>query len=112
MFCVSADVSQFHQELLAAARESGDRSLVFRIRSLRLFPRALANLHDECCQEVIERFESDDDLSLPAGAVSYSTGSDGVAIYGVNWEGLAGFLKEILPLIVELLPVVLKLFGV
>jgi hypothetical protein len=111
MFCVSADVSQFHQELLAAARESGDRSLVFRIRSLRLFPRALARLHDECCQEVVERYEANDD-SLPAGAVSYSTGSDGVAIYGVNWEGLAGFLKEILPLIVELLPVILKLFGV
>jgi hypothetical protein len=111
MFRVSADVSQFHQELLAAARESGDRSLVFRIRSLRLFPRALARLHDECCQEVVERYEANDD-SLPAGAVSYSTGSDGVAIYGVNWEGLAGFLKEILPLIVELLPVILKLFGV
>jgi hypothetical protein len=111
MFRVSADVSQFHQELLAAARESGDRSLVFRIRSLRLFPRALAGLHDECCQEVVERYEANDD-SLPAGAVSYSTGSDGVAIYGVNWEGLAGFLKEILPLIVELLPVILKLFGV
>jgi|LakMenEpi03Aug12_release.lakeMendotaPanAssembly.Ray.scaffolds.fasta_scaffold284402_3 hypothetical protein len=111
MFRVSADVSQFHQELLAAARESGDRSLVFRIRSLRLFPRALARLHDECCQEVVERYEANDD-SLPAGAVSYSTGSDGVAIYGVNWEGLAGFLKEILPLVVELLPVILKLFGV
>jgi len=111
MFRVSADVSQFHQELLAAARESGDRSLVFRIRSLRLFPRALARLHDECCQEVVERYEANDD-SLPAGAVSYSTGSDGVAIYGVNWEGLAGFLKEILPLIIELLPVILKLFGV
>jgi hypothetical protein len=111
MLRVSADVSQFHQELLAAARESGDRSLVFRIRSLRLFPRALARLHDECCQEVVERYEANDD-SLPAGAVSYSTGSDGVAIYGVNWEGLAGFLKEILPLVVELLPVILKLFGV
>lgn len=111
MFRVSADVQAFHQELLAAARESGDRSLVFRIRSLRLFPRALARLHDECCQEVVERYEANDD-SLPAGAVSYSTGSDGVAIYGVNWEGLAGFLKEILPLIVELLPVILKLFGV
>jgi hypothetical protein len=111
MFRVSADVSQFHQELLAAARESGDRSLVFRIRSLRLFPRALARLHDECCQEVVERYKANDD-SLPAGAVSYSTGSDGVAIYGVNWEGLAGFLKEILPLIIELLPVILKLFGV
>jgi hypothetical protein len=111
MFRVSADVQSFHQELLAAARESGDRSLVFRIRSLRLFPRALARLHDECCQEVVERYEANDD-SLPAGAVSYSTGSDGVAIYGVNWEGLAGFLKEILPLIVELLPVILKLFGV
>jgi hypothetical protein len=96
---------------LAAARESGDRSLVFRIRSLRMFPRALARLHDECCQEVVERYEANDD-SLPAGAVSYSTGSDGVAIYVVNWEGLAGFLKEILPLIVELLPVILKLFGV
>jgi hypothetical protein len=102
---VSADVQAFHRALLTAARESGQPGTVLRLRMLRLFPARLAELHDQCCEEVIERFESSPD-DLPAGSVSYSTNADGEAVYGINWEGLTNFLKEILPII---LPIILKL---
>jgi hypothetical protein len=105
MFRVSADVQSFHRALLAAARESGQPGAVLRLRMLRLFPAKLQELHDQCCEEVIEAF-SDNPNSLPAGSVSYSTDAEGNDVYGINWDGLTNFLKEILPII---LPIILKL---
>jgi len=98
---VKADVDLFYSELLRTAKEHGRPSDVFAVRMLRLRPKKLAQLHDQCCNQVVDMYNVDP--SAYSDAVRFQGDS-----YSINWEGLTNFLKEILPII---LPVILKLLG-
>lgn len=97
-------LESFHKNLLAAAVQSNAplRQRV-AIRVLGRFPNLLERVHEECCKLVEDEFEENPEefsASYPT-AVKYNGDS-----YGIDWNGLTNFFKEILPII---LPLILKL---
>ncbi len=97
-------LESFHKNLLAAAVQNNAplRQRV-AIRVLGRFPNLLEKVHEECCKLVQDEFEANPEeftASYPT-AVKYNGDS-----YGIDWNGLTNFFKEILPII---LPLILKL---
>ena len=96
---------EFYNELLKAVKETPNLRLRDRvaIRTLRFTPRLLNQVHQQCNELVQEEFEADMDSFSAAypDAVKFNGES-----YGIDWNGLTNFLKEILPII---LPLILKL---
>jgi hypothetical protein len=75
---------------LTSFNEGGmSRADLIRLRFATLNPKILKQLQD-CCEE----------QALADKRIT--------SVQGVNWEGLADFLKEIIPL---LMPLILKLLG-
>ena len=101
MIRYTADEQAFYAQVLAWAKENGTIRERLAVRSLRLFPGRLRQLQDTVVEELAEQY--DDDPTKFGAAVWY--GDHG---YGINWEGLTQFLKEILPIV---LPILLKLLG-
>lgn len=97
----TADEKAFYSQVLNWAKENGSIRERLAVRSLRLFPGRLRQLQDTVVEELTEQYDADP--TKFGTAVWY--GDQG---YGINWDGLANFLKEILPIV---LPILLKLLG-
>jgi hypothetical protein len=84
----------FRSELLKAAIEAHNegtlsRADLVRLRFATLLPNVLSKVHD-CCAE----------QAMADGKIT--------SVQGIDWAGLASFLKEILPII---LPIILQLLS-
>lgn len=85
----------FRKSLLAAAEQSYkageiDRSDVFRLRLATSLPRVLARLEADCCDEAASR-----------GLASATA---------IDWQQLIPLLREMLPVILEIVKSVISLF--
>lgn len=87
-------MNSFRNELMKAAIAAHNegtlsRADLVRLRFATLMPRLLSQVHDCCCEQ-----------AMADGKIT--------SVEGIDWKGLADFLKEILPLI---LPLILQLLS-
>lgn len=91
--------SNFRSSLLDAAEQAArageiDRRDVFRLRLATSLPRVLDRLEHECCQH--------------AQASGLAAANQSAA--AIDWTNLISFLKELLPVILEIIKSVVSLF--